>query len=81
MGAMDLTVVVYGSCRWIWLLWVRWFDFLCYCLWLQVDLASGDNGGGFFFFFFFLGGLWWWVDVASGGGFFYLFFAMVCDVG
>ena len=80
MGAMDLTVVVYGSCRWIWLLWVRGFDFLCCCLWLQVDLASGDNGGGFFFFFF-LGGLWWWVDVASGGGFFYLFFAMVCDVG
>ena len=53
MGAMDLTVVVYGSCRWIWLLWVRGFDFLCCCLWLQVDLASGDNGGGFFFFFFF----------------------------
>ena len=81
MGAMDLTFVVYGSCRWIWLLWVRWFDFLCCCLWLQVDLASGDNGGGFFFFWVVYGGGWMWLVVEVSFIFFLLWFVMLARCG
>ena len=75
MGAMDLVVVVYGSCRWIWLLWVRWFDFyavVCGCRWIWLVVAIVE---GFFFVVAWVVGLWWlwygwWVFGGwLGGGF------------